>query len=248
VIGVTLGAALSFACLLAVPQICAAWTDLFRAWHAALGLPGGVEVVERGWPRYLTFQVPYLALPGHLPGPAEWWGGAAGALLLVLVSLPLARRSLPLAYFLRVMAGIQATAQAFFAVAPERFPYDLPSYTAGMLVAGLSILVLSPLLLGATYNIFNLGVRRKLLLALVTVLHLGLFVPHQFLLHAYLVHHGSYLFLPLLYFLFGLLLDVMAFIAWYAWGMSWPERTREAAQQPGLRPQARPGRPRWGAR
>jgi hypothetical protein len=50
--------------------------------------------------------------------------------------------------------------------------------------------------------------------------HLVLFVPQQYMLHVYLLHR-SVLFMPVLYFVFGPFLDVLAFIGFYSWGMSW---------------------------
>jgi len=52
------------------------------------------------------------------------------------------------------------------------------------------------------------------------MVHLVLFVPHQYLPHVYLLH-GSILFMPLLYFVFGPFLDILAFIGFHSWGMSW---------------------------
>jgi hypothetical protein len=46
-------------------------------------------------------------------------------------------------------------------------------------------------------------------------------IPMQFAAHAFVLHHTSLLFLPVLFFSFGLPLDVMTFIAMYSWGASW---------------------------
>jgi hypothetical protein len=41
------------------------------------------------------------------------------------------------------------------------------------------------------------------------------------MLHAYIIHEWTLLFLPLMYLLFGTLLDVLMFVSMYAFGMSW---------------------------
>lgn len=51
-------------------------------------------------------------------------------------------------------------------------------------------------------------------------MHLLLFVPQQYILHVVLLHK-SVLFMPLLYFVFGPFLDILAFVGFYSWGMSW---------------------------
>jgi hypothetical protein len=50
-----------------------------------------------------------------------------------------------------------------------------------------------------------------------------LFIPLQYLLHAWLLH-CSILFMPVLYFVCGPFLDVLIFVCFYSWGMSWQSR------------------------
>jgi len=71
-----------------------------------------------------------------------------------------------------------------------------------------------------TYYLLNFSLAQKVFLTFVTMAHLALFVPQQYMLHVYLLH-GSVLFMPLLYFVFGPFLDILAFIGFYSWGMSW---------------------------
>jgi hypothetical protein len=50
-----------------------------------------------------------------------------------------------------------------------------------------------------------------------------MFVPLQVLVHA-LVLQKSLLFMPVLYIIFGLPVDILVVIAFYSWGMTWPFR------------------------
>ncbi|MBV9609750.1 MAG: hypothetical protein JO187_09350, partial [Acidobacteria bacterium] len=76
------------------------------------------------------------------------------------------------------------------------------------------------LILGFTYYVFEFSFLQKLALTLMTIVHLALFVPLQYALHVYLLHQ-SILYMSVLYFAFGPFLDVLVFISFYAWGMSW---------------------------
>jgi hypothetical protein len=38
---------------------------------------------------------------------------------------------------------------------------------------------------------------------------------------------GSVIFMPVLYIVFGILPQIGIFIAFYSWGMSWPDETQE---------------------
>jgi hypothetical protein len=82
---------------------------------------------------------------------------------------------------------------------------------------------LIPVLYGFTFYLLDFTLTQKIFLTLATVAHLVLFVPQQYMLHVYLLH-GSVLFMPVLYFVFGPFLDILVFIGFYSWGMSWRGR------------------------
>lgn len=233
--GFALGAALSLGCLLLVRPVCAAWTVVFRFWDRVLGLPGGVAVVPYRWGRAVEFAVPTVRMSAPIPQPVTWWVTAVACAALFAASLYF-RTRLPLMYLLRAVAIIQGTAVLYFLLVPRPLPYRLPDYTTAMLTTGLGVMVLVPFLFGLIYNVFDVGVGRKILLAVITVVHLGVFIPHQFLLHAVIVHHASQLFLPTLYLLGGLLLDVVVVVAWYGWAMSWRDRVERAERGTALVP------------
>ena len=54
--------------------------------------------------------------------------------------------------------------------------------------------------------------------------HLALFLPFQCLLQA-LVLQKTVLFMPVLYIIFGMPVDVMLVIGFYSWGMTWSFRS-----------------------
>ena len=90
----------------------------------------------------------------------------------------------------------------------------------------IALISLIPALFGATYYIFDFGLWRKFAVTAVTMLHLSVFLPLQILLHA-LVLHRSILFMPVLYIILGLPIEVLIIICFYSWGMSWPFVARE---------------------
>jgi hypothetical protein len=82
------------------------------------------------------------------------------------------------------------------------------------------LIAIVPGLFGVTYFIFNFGLLKKAFLTLITMCHLTLFLPLQILLHG-LVLQISVMFMPLLYIVFAVSLDILIIIAFYSWGMSW---------------------------
>ncbi len=194
-----------------------AWAWILDFWRAVFGLGGYVVIVD--YP--LGFSAPYLAVGAGLPGFWTWIVGATITLALFGGSFLVPRRFLPVAYLIRVLAFFQAVAQVFFALWPAWFPYSASGYVHGMLIAGIALVSLTPVLLGLIYYIFDFALSRKLGLTLVTMLHLCLFIPLQYMAHAFILYHSTLLFLPILFFVFGLPLDILVLIAFYAWGVSW---------------------------
>lgn len=59
------------------------------------------------------------------------------------------------------------------------------------------------------------------------VAHLTVFVPFQVLLQA-LVLEKSILYMPVLYIIFAVPVDILIIIAFYSWGMTWSFRQGRA--------------------
>jgi len=198
------------------------WHDIMEFWRGVFGMSGYTTFLGYKLGP-IHFSVPYLHFPAGMPDNVLWWLGAVFVALLLVVSLVLPERFLPLAYFLRITAFFQTTAQIFFAFWLEQFPYSGAGYVHGMLIASLFLLAFIPLVMGLTYYLFDFSLGRKIFLTLIMIGHLLIMVPLQYLLHAWIMYHFSLLFMPLLFFIAGLPLNVMVFIALFGWGFSWQD-------------------------
>ncbi|MES2522135.1 MAG: hypothetical protein V4617_05505 [Gemmatimonadota bacterium] len=194
------------------------WTLEFA--RVPLGLPGTVatRVVEVG---PVAVAVPYYSAEALWPSAVDMRTGWITAAVLAVAGMLLRGRMIPFGYFLRALAAIQLTAQVWFTFAAPPFTYALSQYVAGLLVCGVVILLLAPVLVAFTYFIFDFPLWQKLLLASMLLLHLAVFLPLQAMVHAWLVYRASLLALPMLFLVFGVLLDVFVYVALYGWGMSW---------------------------
>ncbi|GAB5535082.1 MAG: hypothetical protein Rubg2KO_13310 [Rubricoccaceae bacterium] len=198
-----------------------------RVWGHALAIlvDGGVParvvmtVYEPfGW---MEVGVPSLALDAAPPSGMLWMATLVVTVLVFAVSFLLPDRMVPLSYAIRAFVLVQASALAVFLVAPESFPYSLPSYLQGMSVTGLAIATASIPVLGLTYFIQDVSWLHKLGLTVVVLAHSVVLVPLQYVAHGLLLHDGSLLFMPVLYLFFGVPLHVFSLVALFAWGMSW---------------------------
>jgi hypothetical protein len=229
----SLAGAVSLLALL--PLLGRAYTLFYEEIVWWIGLPAGVSTTNYYIGDLLTVAVPYLRLAA--PWPSQWhWIVVSGLTAIAfLLSFLLPTRFLPARYFLRFVAMIQAVSLGYFAFSQPPFLYPLPGYTAGMLAAGMAVLVLVPVVLGFSFYIFDHDFGRQLLFTLAVIGHMAVLVPLQVLIHAWLSHYVSALVQPTLFFVFGLLLEVLVFVAFYGWAMSWAG-TEIPQTQPTTRP------------
>lgn len=205
------------------------WAQAFEALAGPLGMSGGVGTRFASVAGRFAIQTPYLLGEAGPPDQTTWRVVAIITGAVLLLSLVLPQRLTPLRYFLRFAVVLQGISLGFFALAPAgAFPYTLPSYTGGLLAAGQVVLLLLPIILGFTYYLFDVSWARKIVLTALLLGHLAVLIPLQVLVHAWLIARGSLLLLPVLFLLFGILVQVMVFVAFYGWGMSWrPPARRE---------------------
>ena len=205
-------------------QIVAWWHAVFEFWLQRLDPGSEVSSHPIDLGNYIL-SLPYPNLSSASPDSELWWITLLCCLVIFIATFFIPRQHfLPLTYFVRACLLIQATALAYFAIVPAEFPYDLPSYIANSLFMAMIFLYLIPWVLGFTYYVFNFPLIQKIVLTAVTLIYFMVVIPMQYLFHAYILHHFSLLFLPLLYLVFGVFIDIMMFVAFYSWGMSWDWR------------------------
>jgi hypothetical protein len=222
---VMLAAGMTLAWLSVLNSVGLLWSRIFRYWTQALGLQTTVFTAVHHMGRHIHFSLPYLNLTAGPPDPQTWWISGAATLALLAVTCFMSEEKLPWIYLLRFLVLLQGTALVYFVFAAARFPHDLPSYTVGMLYFGIILISLVPAILGLTFYLFDFSLLKKVWLTLLVAGYLTLFIPLQYMLHVYILQK-SILFMPILYFAFGPFLDVLIFVCFYSWGMSWKSQNR----------------------
>lgn len=210
--------------MLALQPMTAAWRRFFEAFVPLLDLPGGVGTRPVSIANVLHFEIPFPNATAPWPDAGMWLVAAGVVVALLVLSLVLPERLTPLAYFLRALALIVAATMGWFRLAGPPFPYPLDRYLAGLLGGGMVMLCLVPVVLALTFYLFEVAWWRKALLTLLAAGHLAVLLPMQALVHAWLIHRFSVLLQPVLFLVFGLLVEVIVLVGLYSWGMSWPSR------------------------
>ena len=208
---------------LLLPVICHYWNQIFALGLRLLPLHARLEVASYSL-GFLRLAVPCLRMEPVLPNLRVWTLSCLAALVVLVATFFLPSKWLPIVYLIRSVLALHASALIYFALWPASFPHTPSSYLEGLTTAGLALISILPLLFALTYYIFDFGLFKKAGLTAMTMVHLTMFLPVQLLLQA-LVLQQSVLFMPLLYIIFGIPLDIVVIVAFYSWGMSWAFRS-----------------------
>jgi hypothetical protein len=223
---VLLAAALSIGWAKALPLVGQLWFAIFEYWVRALGMEASVTMMPQHWSNVLQVSLPFVGVEAGTISSLTWILTLFVTVAVFASTYWLSEEHAPWAYIARALVFIQASAQVYFAFASARFPHDIPTYTMGMLSFGVILIGMIPIVLAFTYYLFDFSLWKKFGISALLMGHLTLFFPLQYVLQVYVLHH-SILFMPLLYFAFGPFLDVLIFVCFYSWAMSWKSRVPE---------------------
>jgi hypothetical protein len=213
-----------FSCLwiVALPWLCEFWNRALGLGLRVLPLNARMEIADHHF-RFVTLRIPFLRMEPVLPDLQTWSLTCAITLLVFAGTFFLSKTLVPVIYLARGVLLIQATSLIYFALWPTSFPHSPDSYMEALITAGIGLISVIPLLFGLTYYIFDFGLLRKVALTAMTMIHLAIFLPFQVLAQA-LVLQKTVLFMPVLYIVFGMPVQVLLIIAFYSWGMTWAFR------------------------
>jgi hypothetical protein len=212
---------LSIAWIASLPCFCRMWRYAVENGMKMLALHTELGLTEHHITPYIRFVIPFPKMEGIAPDPRTWWSTAAVVCLLYAGSYLFPKKFTPVMYLLRAVLLIQVTALLYFLLMPARFPHTPDSYMEGFVTYGIALISSVPVLFGLTYYIFSFSLLRKIALTVMTMSYLSLFLPVEILLQA-MVLEKSVLFMPILYIVFGLPVEILMILAFYSWGMSWP--------------------------
>lgn len=196
------------------------WGSVLRFGLDRLGIAGAVE------PDSVTFlwgSLPVLSVRAISWYPSAFllWLTLGLVASVVAVTCYLPVWALPISYVVRAACLLQTIAIVFFFAWPESFPYGVQQHVRDCFALGVTIIGLVPWIHALTFYVFDFGILRKIGLTACTMVFLVCYLPLKILIHVYVLDRFSLLFMPLLFLVFGVAIDVFVLIALYAWGMSW---------------------------
>lgn len=206
--------------ILFLPSVCSFWKELFAVAKRLLPLQGELRIRLHHFGAGLVVPLPYFMFDPIMPSSRIWAATGVAVLVIFALTLFLSPNLIPIVYLVRCVLFVQASALVYFAVFPAQFPYAPGDYLDGLLMSGAALIAVVPLLFFLTYYIFPFSLVKKSLLTITTMAYLSMFLPFQVMLHAWLLEK-SILFMPVLYLVLGMPLDILIIVAIYAWGMTW---------------------------
>lgn len=204
------------------PWVAALWARIIGFWSETLG--GEIALRADGALLPGFGSVPYVHADAALPTPVQWLCGMVITLILLFGTRWLTGRALPIAYGLRLVGLIQASAQFYFFFWPASFPYDAGKSIASLTQASVLVVLITPWLYALIYNVLDFGFVRKLLLSAMAMAYLVVLIPLQYTLATTALLHFSILWYPLVFLLGSIFIQFGALVALYAWAMSWSAR------------------------
>jgi hypothetical protein len=210
--------------LVLLPKICRFWTQVLVLGVRILRLRAELGIAHHQLASWIAFDIPYLRMEPLLPSATAWWLTCAVTIALFAASFFLSDKLIPVMYLLRGILLVPATALLYFVFLPAHFPHTPDSYMEGLVTAEIVLISIIPLLFGLTYYIFDFGLLKKVFLTAIAMTHLALFLPLQVLFQA-LFLQKTVLFMPMLYIIFGMPVNILIIVAFYSWGMTWSFRS-----------------------
>ncbi|HUN94440.1 MAG TPA: hypothetical protein VMU33_20475 [Burkholderiaceae bacterium] len=206
--------------VLAYPVLIDWWQQSTEFWVTQLGLPGTVVRVPLD-AVFVQFDRIGIDL---VPAPITlriWLIHAGVTLVAFLWTFRMSERSLPLAYLIRIVCALHTASLLFFLFFEKAFPYVVLDHTRDFFGFTLFFHMIVPLMLTASYYVMEGSWRLQTAATAVVLAYYLVAVPFQLVAHAALIWLLSPLAMPMLYLLFGPMMNVLTFVALYAWVVTW---------------------------
>lgn len=194
------------------PQLMLFWQWLLLNWGKALGL----STPTRWMASADALQGQLLNNNAGVPSTTTVVLTGISVAVFWLASGFFSDRFHPLKIAVRLLCLIQGSACAFFAWAPERFPYTTDSHLDTLMSIGYGFMLAIGPMLALGWGVLKVPWLAKVCVPFIFLAFFALMLPHKALLQIWLLEHFSVLFMPVLFLLFGTLLDLCIFVALYA--------------------------------
>jgi len=171
-----------------------------------------IKIIEEP---YMFSKVYILDLPGKYPSPLL----SFCLFLFSLVSIffiPKTKISGPIVAWIIFASFINLLSSIYFILMPFIFPYDIKNFSELYVKTEVSIWLFVPIIMGMTLMLLTSNILPKFFIVAITVLYSLIFSILRYTVFLYVLKKFSYIFMPLLFFFFGPLMDFVYIVGAYS--------------------------------
>ena len=134
----------------------------------------------------------------------------------LIIVLPRIKKFKLIAIYFIFLASIQMFSALFFTFSPTEFPYSATEFSEFYIKSEISIWIFMPLILSMALMLLPAPFLPKLMLILFALLYSFLFGTLRYIIFLFIIHEFSSLYMALLFFAFGPLIDFVYIVGIYS--------------------------------
>lgn len=195
------------------------WGAILEYYLPKLGYSGNI-IYSKYSLFSINFLLPAINIEGALPSVTLWWASIFLTSGIFLLTFLIQDAFTPLKYLLRGILVLIWITQLYITIFPNGFMYTIFFYTKSGFMQIVALLLATPWIYLFSYYFFGYRFLNKILITFSTLLYLVILAPFQYLLNACLINLFSLMIMPTLFFWAGLMINILAIVAFCSYGVS----------------------------
>ncbi len=171
-----------------------------------------IEIIRKS---YMFSSVYILGLNGKYPSVMLSFSLFLFSLLSISLT-PMTKIPRPIVAWVIFVSSINLISSIFFVLSPSIFPYDIENFSEFYIKTEVSIWLFVPILMGTTLLFIPSNILVRFSIVALTLLYSVVFGTLRYAVFLYILKKFSYIFMPLLFFAFGPLMDFTYMVGIYS--------------------------------
>lgn len=171
-----------------------------------------IEIIRKS---YMFSSVYILGLHGKYPSVMLSFSLFLFSLLSISLT-PMTKIPRPIVAWVIFVSSINLISSIFFVLSPSIFPYDIENFSEFYIKTEVSIWLFVPILMGTTLLFIPSNILVRFSIVALTLLYSVVFGTLRYAVFLYILKKFSYIFMPLLFFAFGPLMDFTYMVGIYS--------------------------------
>jgi hypothetical protein len=202
---------LSLLILFAYPLITVQMSHIAQAVLSSYYTSDSIKVIDKA---FLLGKVSYISVSGLFPSKLFSIINLVISFGMIVI-LPRVKRNKNIAIYIVFLAGINLLSSIFFSLDPNDFPYSATDFSELYVKAEIGMWLFIPFILGMAFLPLPAPLLPKLLLIAATLVYSLVFGTLRYVIFIFIVSKLSILYMALLFFAFGPLIDFVYIVGIY---------------------------------